>query len=330
MNINKFKYDGKKKFNIKESSTEYSGKYAKKLADSPLFAENVNEIRELQEKMYAQKNEGLVIIFQATDAAGKDGVIRTVFSILSPHGVQEHCFKNPSSVDLSHDYMWRVWSKLPAKGDIALFNRSYYEEVLIGKVHQLYKTQKKADRISNKTVIKNRYQQINNIEKYLYQNSIRVVKIFLNLSKDEQAERFISRIDEKDKNWKVSPADIGEREYWDEYQQAFEDMINNTSTRIAPWYVVPADHKWYARYVVSEIVRDILNDMNPKYPNVDKGAMEYALNARQELFDSIQDKSRKEKILNKMEAKKLKGKSSLKNNCESNREEEPEAQAENE
>jgi len=304
MNISKFKYDGTKEFKIKEASTKYTGKYSDNLSDSPLFAESISNIRELQEKMYAQKNEGLVIIFQATDAAGKDGVIRTVFSILSPHGVQEHCFKTPSSTELAHDYMWRIWPHLPAKGDIALFNRSYYEEVIIGKVHQLYKNQKKADRIKNKTVIENRYEQIRNIEKYLYENSIQVVKIFLNISKDEQAERFISRIDEKAKNWKISPADIKEREYWDDYQKAFEDMVNNTSSKIAPWYVVPADHKWYARYVVSEIVRSTLQSMNPRFPEIGDDAMEYVTAARQQLFDSITDEKLKEKITTKLEKKK--------------------------
>lgn len=309
MNINKFKYDGKKKFNIKDVTTEYSGKFTNKLDDSPLFTENVNEIRELQEKLYAQKQEGLVIIFQATDAAGKDGVIRTVFSILSPHGVQEHCFKAPSSIELAHDYMWRVWPHLPAKGDIALFNRSYYEEVIIGKVHQLYKMQKKADRIKNKTVIENRYEQIKNIEKYLYENSIRVIKIFLNVSKDEQAERFISRIDEKEKNWKVSQADIKEREYWDDYQKAFEDMVNNTSSEIAPWYVVPADHKWYARYIVSEIVRNTLQQMNPEFPKVDDSIMKFATETRQQLLDSIESQKRRSKIISKQKKKQKENKS---------------------
>lgn len=309
MNINKFKYDGKKKFNIKDVTTEYSGKFTNKLDDSPLFTENVNEIRELQEKLYAQKQEGLVIIFQATDAAGKDGVIRTVFSILSPHGVQEHCFKAPSSTELAHDYMWRVWPHLPAKGDIALFNRSYYEEVIIGKVHQLYKMQKKADRIKNKTVIENRYKQIKNIEKYLYENSIRVIKIFLNVSKDEQAERFISRIDEKEKNWKVSQADIKEREYWDDYQKAFEDMVNNTSSEIAPWYVVPADHKWYARYIVSEIVRNTLQQMNPEFPKVDDSIMKFAAETRQQLLDSIESQKRRSKIISKQKKKQKENKS---------------------
>jgi PPK2 family polyphosphate:nucleotide phosphotransferase len=202
------------------------------------------------------------------DAAGKDGTITHVLQNLSPHGVYEAAFKAPSSEELSHDYLWRIAKKVPAKGEIAIFNRSHYEDVLIGKVKKLYESQANAERIDRSKIIENRYKDICHFEEYLYRNNVRTVKIFLNVSKKEQAKRFLSRIEEPEKNWKFSASDVEEREYWDAYMEAFEDAINKTSTRHAPWYVVPADHKWYMRYVVSEIITDTLRKMDPKYPEV--------------------------------------------------------------
>jgi len=236
--------------------------------------ENAAEIISLQEKLYSEKKEGVVFVFQAMDAAGKDGTIRVVFGPLSTHGVKEVAFKAPSKTELGHDYLWRVIKELPEKGEIAVFNRSHYEDVLIGKVHELYKSQNHARRIDDDSVIENRYEDIKNFEKYLYNNSIRVVKIFLNVSKDEQTRRFISRMDTPEKNWKVSIGDMQECQYFDEYQQAFQDCINATATDYAPWYVVPADKKWYMRLVVSEIVLATLKDMDPQFPEVDAAELE--------------------------------------------------------
>ncbi len=245
--------------------TKYCDNKSKALAKTQ---ENIEKIYDYQQKLYAEKKEGLIIVFQAMDAAGKDGTIREVLKALAPQGVHERAFKAPNATDLAHDYLWRIHSVVPEKGEITIFNRSHYEDVLIVKVKQLYKLQSKAERIDENIIIENRYEDIRNFEKYLYNNSIRTVKIFLNVSKKEQAKRFLSRIEEPEKNWKFSDSDFSEREHWDKYQQAFEDAINATSTKESPWYVVPADHKWYMRYIVSEIVLGVLGQMDPKYPEV--------------------------------------------------------------
>ena len=199
------------------------------------------------------------------------------------YGVNETSFKSPSSIELSHDYLWRVAVNAPMRGDIAIFNRSHYEEVLIYRVKKLWKTQSHADRIDPEKQLDLRYKDIRNFERYLWNNSVRTVKIFLNVSKKEQAKRFLSRIEEPEKNWKFSGSDFEERKYWDDYQEAFEIAINRTSTEEAPWYVVPADHKWYMRYVVSEIILHTLEEMNPKYPEVTEARLEEFAGYKKEL-----------------------------------------------
>lgn len=267
-------YDGSKKFRIAKVKTNETSLCEDRAKAEEKLAKNNKKIDSLQQKLYAEKKEGVIFLFQAMDAAGKDGTIRAVLQCLSPHGVYEAAFKAPSNEELAHDFLWRVELALPEKGEIAIFNRSHYEDVLIGKVRELYKTQAHADRIDVDKIIENRYKDINNFEQCLWNNNIRVVKIFLNVSKDEQARRFLARIEEPEKNWKFSESDWNERKYWDQYQQAFEDAINATSTKNCPWYVVPADHKWYMRYVVSEIILATLKEMNPKYPEVTKERLE--------------------------------------------------------
>lgn len=252
-------------FVLSEVSTLDSDNITKEDAMEKM-SQNLREINRLQQALYAEGREGIIFIFQAMDAAGKDGTIREVFSSLSPHGVKEHCFKAPSVEDLSHDFLWRFWSALPEKGHISIFNRSYYEDVLVGKVHKLHKKMRVPARVNTDHVIRDRYKQIKDYEEYLYKTGTRVVKIFLNVSKDEQARRFISRMETPRKFWKVSPGDLKEREYWDEYQDAFESMINKTSTPECPWFIVPADDKWYQRYIVSEIVLNTLREANPQFP----------------------------------------------------------------
>lgn len=266
--LEQYCYDGSKPFSIKEASTKETSLCSDKEEALEQMEKNNARMDELQAKLYAAKKEGVIFLFQAMDAAGKDGTIRSVLTCLSPHGVHEAAFKAPSSDELAHDFLWRIVKQVPAKGEIAIFNRSQYEDVLIGKVRELYRKQAHADRIDEDTVMEDRYTDIRNFEKYLYRNSIRTVKIFLHVSKDEQALRFLSRIEEPEKNWKFSAGDWEERAYWDAYQKAFEDAINATATREAPWYVVPADHKWYMRYLVSEILCDTLIDMDPQYPEV--------------------------------------------------------------
>ena len=261
-------FDGSKKLELKKEATD-DLKYVKDRKEAEkLMEKNLETINDLQLKLYAEKKEGVIFLFQAMDAAGKDGTIRAVLSCLSPHGVYESAFKVPSSDELSHDFLWRIAAEVPAKGEIAIFNRSHYEDVLIGKVKQLYLSQANAQRIDKDKIIDNRYRDIVNFENYLYDNNVRTVKFFLHLSKEEQAERFLSRIEEPEKNWKFSGGDYEERKYWKAYQDAFEVAINKTATNHSPWYVIPADHKWYMRYIVSEVIKDTLTDMDPKYPEV--------------------------------------------------------------
>ena len=272
--LGKYRYDGTEPFRIKKASTDETSLCDDKKIAKEKMEQNEEELDELQQKLYAEKKEGLIVLFQAMDAAGKDGTIRHVLQCLSPHGVYEAAFKSPSSNELAHDYLWRIVQQVPAKGEIAIFNRSHYEDVLIGKVKSLYASQAQARRIDLDKVIPNRYEDIRNFEKYLWNNNVRVVKIFLNISKEEQAKRFLSRIEEPEKNWKFSSGDVEERAYWDAYMEAVEDAMNKTATKHSPWYVVPADNKWYMRYVVSEIILNELRDMDPQYPVVTKERLE--------------------------------------------------------
>ena len=280
--MKQYRFDGTKKFVPTKFDTEETGGLTKEKAIE-LMNKNLPQIDELQKKFYAEKKEGLIFLFQAMDAAGKDGTIQAVLSCLSPHGVKEYAFKAPNSTELAHDFLWRIHKNVPERGQIAIFNRSHYEDVLIGKVHKLYQTQNHADYLKKSEILKNRYEDICNFEKYLYNNSVRIVKIYLNVSKDEQAKRFLSRLNDPKKNWKFSPSDLKEREYWDEYQKAFTDAVNKTATEYCPWYVVPADHKWYMRYIVSQIILDTLKDINPKFPKVNDSMKEHFAEAKEQL-----------------------------------------------
>ena len=262
-------YDGSRTLDLSRVSTDETSLCKNKQDAKEKMKANIEQIDELQQKLYADKREGVIFLFQAMDAAGKDGTIQAVLQCLSPHGVHEAAFKSPNSTELAHDYLWRIAQQVPAKGEIAIFNRSHYEEVLIWKVKKLWQSQANSRRITDfERALEYRYEDITNFETYLYHNNVRTVKIFLNVSKDEQARRFLSRIEEPEKNWKFSGGDYEERVYWDDYMRAFEDAINSTATKICPWYVVPADHKWYMRYVVSEIILSTLQDMDPRYPEV--------------------------------------------------------------
>lgn len=262
-----FIFDGERKFSHNKFITN-SKKYA---VDKDLAVEkgkeNLLKIQDLQTRLYAENKEALLIIFQAMDAGGKDSLIKHVMSGVNPQGVDVHNFKQPTKNELSHDYLWRAVIDLPKRGKIGIFNRSYYEDVLVGKVHKLYETQNLPERCKKKDVIKQRYEQIRNFEKYLWQNGTRIVKIFLNISQEEQKKRFLKRIDNKNKNWKLSDSDIKERKHFEKYMNAYEDAVNATATFYAPWYVIPADQKWFARYTTSEIVLKILTDIDPHFPS---------------------------------------------------------------
>ncbi len=266
--LKKFTVKGTKKIELGDFSTDEKIKKEEKEKILVKTEENRKKIAEYQDKLYSEGKESILIILQAMDAAGKDGTIKHVMSGLNPQGIDVYAFKSPSSEELAHDYMWRTIKRLPEKGKMAIFNRSYYEDVLIGKVHKLYENQKMAERCKKGDVIGRRYKEIKNFEKYIFNNSCRIIKIFLNVSKEEQKKRFLERIDLKIKNWKFSSSDIKERQYWDDYQNAYEDAINATATKDCPWYIIPADQKFYARYLVSEAILDVMKKIDPKYPTL--------------------------------------------------------------
>ena len=229
----------------------------------------IEMLSEYQDRLAAQNTFGVLVILQGIDAAGKDGTIRHVMSGVNPQGVTVHSFKVPSEEELSHDYLWRYAEHLPSRGQIGIFNRSHYEEVLVVRVHpELLERQRLPSSSTRRDVWKRRYREINDWERYLVENGIRIVKLFLNLSREEQRRRFLERIDTPEKNWKFSAADVREREHWDEYQTAFSEMLSHTSTKWAPWYVIPADHKWFAHLAVGSAIVRTLMEIDPQYPEV--------------------------------------------------------------
>jgi len=234
------------------------------------LALGIELLAELQDKLYAQDHWGVLLIFQAMDAAGKDGAIKHVMSGLNPQGCEVNSFKSPSAEDLDHDYLWRCQKVLPNRGHIGIFNRSYYEETLVVRVHPEYLTQQKLPpELVTKHIWEERFQDIRSFERYLTRNGIIVRKFFLHVSKQEQKRRFLERIENPEKNWKFSSSDAAERGHWDEYMAAYEDMIQNTATKDSPWYVVPADNKWFTRLVVAAAVIDALASLDLAYPKVD-------------------------------------------------------------
>jgi PPK2 family polyphosphate:nucleotide phosphotransferase len=243
----------------------------KKKQGVALLAEGVRLLAEYQARLAAQDSWGLLVVLQAMDTAGKDGTIRHVMSGVNPQGVAVHSFKVPSVRELDHDYLWRYARRLPARGEIAIFNRSHYEEVLVVRVHpQKLERQKLPTTARHHGVWKRRYREINDWERYLVENGIQVVKLFLNVSKEEQRTRLLRRIDLRDHNWKFSSADIGERERWDDYQRAYSQMLSHTSTDWAPWYVIPGDRKWFGRIGVGAVLVHALMEIDPRFPTVDK------------------------------------------------------------
>jgi PPK2 family polyphosphate:nucleotide phosphotransferase len=234
-----------------------------------LLDDGLQKLAEYQAKLYAQDTVALLIVFQAMDAAGKDSVIKHVMSGLNPQGTQVYSFKAPSSEELDHDYLWRCAKALPERGRIGIFNRSYYEEVLVVRVHhEILAAERLPPEARGKDLWRRRFEQINGFEKYLAENGVSTVKFFLNVSKEEQRQRFLERIDRPEKNWKFSPADVKERAHWDDYMRAYEDMLSHTSTEWAPWHVVPADRKWFTRLAVAAILNQTLKGMDLEYPTV--------------------------------------------------------------
>lgn len=280
---------------VKDYDPGSTGGYEKKSIDEDeLLAQGIQVLADYQEKLYAENSRALLVIIQALDAAGKDSAIAHVMTGVNPTGVQVASFKAPSPEELDHDFLWRAVKALPERGRIGIFNRSYYEEVLVVRVHPSFLAPQKLppDTLGD-GLWRQRFEAINNFEKYLVQQGTEIVKIFLNVSKAEQCERQLERIDRPEKNWKFSAADIDERAYWDKYVQAFEDVFNNTSTKSAPWYVVPADKKWFTRLAVAGIIGQKLIEMDPKYPEVSDEARKAMLAARDKLLS--EDKSKESK-----------------------------------
>ena len=234
-----------------------------------LFPTVIHEMKSWQEKLYAEKKYGLTFVLQAMDAAGKDSTINHVFSELNPSGLFVKSFKEPTSLESSHDYLWRIHKALPARGEIVIFNRSQYEEVIVTRVHQLLEKESFPTSLITNHIWEERYEQIMHWEKYLAQNGFPMIKIFLHVSKKEQEKRLIDRISRPEKNWKLAFSDISERKYWNKYQEYYEELLSKTSTSYAPWYIVPADDKWYTRYVVACIVVKELRKLNPSFPTLD-------------------------------------------------------------
>lgn len=265
------RYDGSHPFVISDYPTSADMPKSRRDEIEALTAANTQRMAELQEKLYADGREGVVIMLQAMDAAGKDSTIKHVMSGVNPQGVSVYSFKTPSKEELAHDYLWRATKNLPQRGHIAIFNRSYYEDVLVVRVKNLRQTYSMPDRFfegPDDEFFDRRYRQIRNFEEYLWENGYRLLKVFLNIGLDEQRKRFLDRIDKPEKNWKFSSGDLDERALWPQYMDAFEKAIGATGTEHAPWYVIPADQKWYARWLVSEAVVGVLSDCDPQFPEM--------------------------------------------------------------
>ncbi len=259
------------KFRLRDRDPGYTGPVESKKQSEARLQEGIDRLRELQEKLYAQDRRAVLLVFQAMDAAGKDGTIEHVMSGVNPQGCQVYSFKAPSSEELDHDFLWRTNRCLPERGRIGVFNRSYYEEVLIVRVHpEILRAQKLPPELLTTDIWKQRFEDIRALEHYLSRNGTVIRKFFLHVSKEEQKKRFLARLDQPEKNWKFSVQDAKEREHWDAYMAAYEDMLRSTSTEEAPWYVIPADHKWFTRMAVADIIVDTLERLKLDFPQLSR------------------------------------------------------------
>lgn len=281
------------KHKISDYDHAYTADISKNDAEDKM-KDTIKKLRKLQNKLYAFDKYTVLIIFQAMDAAGKDGTIKHVMSGINPQGCQVFSFKQPSYEELDHDYLWRIYKNLPEKGRIGIFNRSHYEEVIITKVHpELILNQKNPDIKTIKDVDgefwKKRYRQINDFERHLTENGVLILKFFLNVSRNEQEKRFLARLEDETKNWKFSLSDLKERAFWNEYMKAYSDMLTETSTENAPWYVIPADNKWFMRYAVADIICDKIEELNIDYPELTKKAKQDLEKAKGMINDHLSE-----------------------------------------
>ncbi len=273
LDLDKFRIKPGEKIKLKDFDTEYKGNKLDKDKGKELLMESREKLSELQDKLYAHNEYSVLIIFQAMDTAGKDGAINHIMSGLNPSGVQVTSFKVPSTTELDHDYLWRHSLALPPRGEIGIFNRSHYENVLVTKVHPEFILKENLPEVNsikdiNDKFWENRYKQINRFEKNLFQNGTIILKFYLHLSEKEQRKRLIERIDDPKKNWKFSAADVKERQFWNQYQSAYEQAISSTSTDEAPWFIIPADDKWFTRLAIAEILYEQFSSLNLEYPSV--------------------------------------------------------------
>jgi len=270
-----------KKAQLSDFDPGFTGKFRQKEEAREKLAADIEQLAKYQDVLYAQDTKALLVIFQALDAAGKDSVIKHVMSGVNPQGTEVYSFKAPSAEELDHDYLWRCHRAIPERGRIGIFNRSYYEEVLVLRVHpEFLQAQKLPPKSMKKDIWQWRFDQINDFERYLVRNGIEIIKFFLNVSKEEQRQRFLARLNTPEKNWKFSLTDVQERGHWDNYHEAFEDMFRHTSTKWAPWYIIPADHKWFTHVAVADIIVSKLKSMDLKYPSVSKARLKELDRAR--------------------------------------------------
>jgi len=279
-----FRYDGTGEFHLKSHKTNEKGGLDKERGEKIIDA-NRKRLSDFQEKLYAQDRWSMLLVFQGMDAAGKDSAIKSIFDGVNPQGCEVTAFKQPSTLELDHDFLWRSMIALPQRGRIGIFNRSYYEECLVVRVHsEILGKQKIPERLVTKNIWRERFEDIASMERYLARNGTVILKFFLNVSKQEQRERFLERLEQPAKNWKFSVADISERAKWAKYQAAYQEVIRHTSTRQAPWHVVPADHKWFARVVIGSTIVAALDKLDLKFPKVDDGAKAELKQVRQVLL----------------------------------------------
>jgi len=290
-----FRYDGSGEFHLKSHKTGERGGLDKDKSEKIIEA-NRKRLNDFQEKLYAQDRWSMLLVFQGMDAAGKDSAIKSVFDGVNPQGCEVTAFKQPSTLELDHDFLWRSMIALPQRGRIGIFNRSYYEECLVVRVHpEILGKQKIPQRLVTKNIWRERFEDISAMERYLARNGTVILKFFLNVSREEQRERFLERLEEPAKNWKFSLADISERALWAKYQAAYQDMIRHTSTKLAPWHVVPADHKWFARVVIGSTIVSALDRLDLHFPDVNKADRSEFKQVREALLAEDKGGAAKEK-----------------------------------
>jgi len=291
-----FRFDGSGKFHLRSHKTDEKGGLDKDKAEKILEA-NRQRLSDFQERLYAQDRWSLLVILQGMDAAGKDSAIKSIFEGVNPQGCEVYSFKQPTSHELDHDFMWRCMVALPERGRIGIFNRSYYEECLVTRVHPEFLDQEKIPpKLVTKNIWRERFEDISAIERYLARNGTVILKFFLNISRQEQRERFLDRLDQPAKNWKFSMNDISERARWPRYMAVYQDIVRHTSTAMAPWHVVPADHKWFARVVIGSAIVSALDSLDLRFPRADKSSLKEFKQVREALENEGKTRKKRTKV----------------------------------